>query len=230
MPDRKKIILFIVEGINDKTSLALCLSQLLEKEEVHFEITNGDITTRRGTAPANIAAQIGNIVKKYSGRIFKRSDFLEIVHLIDMDGAFIPDENIIEAETEDLIYQCDEIHCKNVLSIRTRNHQKQQVINRMLEISKVWNSIPYSVYYFSCNMDHVLHDQANLSKQEKIRLAQQFENRFINHPKEFAEFFDAEELFTGNTYCTSWKFIQENTNSLKRKTNFYLYLKKAVMI
>ena len=34
MLNRKKIILFIVEGINDKTSLALCLSQLLNDDEM----------------------------------------------------------------------------------------------------------------------------------------------------------------------------------------------------
>lgn len=63
MPNRKKIILFIVEGINDKTSLALCLSQLLNDDEIHFEITDGDITTRIGTNPTNIAAKVGDIVK-----------------------------------------------------------------------------------------------------------------------------------------------------------------------
>ena len=85
MPNRKKIILFIVEGINDKTSLALCLSQLLNDDEIHFEITDGDITTRIGTNPTNIAAKVGDIVKKHSGRVFKQRDYLEVVHLIDIN-------------------------------------------------------------------------------------------------------------------------------------------------
>ncbi len=43
---RKKIILFIVEGINDKTCLEGVLEKILDSEEVRFQITEGDITTR----------------------------------------------------------------------------------------------------------------------------------------------------------------------------------------
>ncbi len=71
MESKKKIILFIVEGINDKTSLALCMDQLLDKNTVRFEITDGDITTKFGSSSNNIAAKIGDIVKKFSGKIFK---------------------------------------------------------------------------------------------------------------------------------------------------------------
>lgn len=228
MSNRKKIILFIVEGINDKTSLALCLSQLLEGDEIHFEITDGDITTRIGTNPKNIAAKVGNIVKKHSGRVFKQSDYLEVVHLIDMDGAFVPDENVIETDTDDLIYEPDKICCKDVLGIKNRNRQKQEVVNKILTISMVWTCIPYSVYYFSCNMDHVLHKQANLSRQEKDKFAQKFEDKYINRPQEFADFFEDEQLFAGKTYIESWNFIRASTNSLKRKTNFYLYIKEKI--
>ena len=40
----KKIILFIVEGISDQTSLALVLSKLIKTENVMFHIVRGDIT------------------------------------------------------------------------------------------------------------------------------------------------------------------------------------------
>lgn len=228
MGNRKKIILFIVEGINDKTNLALCLSQLLEGDQIHFEITDGDITTKLGVSATNIAAKIGDIVKKHSGKVFKQNDYLEVVHLVDMDGAYIPDERVIEAEIDGLIYNDDEIHCKDAISIIKRNHQKQEVINRMLMITKVWTSIPYSVYYFSCNMDHVLHNKANLSQKEKNMYAQKFEDKYINKPKEFAAFFNDDKLNVGTAYKESWDFIRLDANSLKRKTNFYLYIQEKV--
>lgn len=53
-------------------------------------------------------------------------------------------------------------------------------------------------------MNHVLHRQANLSKQEKDKLAQKFEDKFINKPQEFVDFFDDEQLFSGKTYVESW--------------------------
>lgn len=226
MVNRKKIILFIVEGINDKTCLSLCLSQLLERDDIHFEITDGDITTKYGITSKNIAEKIGNIVKTHSGKIFKQSDYLEVIHLVDMDGAFIPDENVVQKETDKIIYGDDEIYCKDVIPIIKRNHQKQDVINKMITISKVWTCIPYSVYFFSCNMDHVLHKEANMTREEKDKYAQQFENKFIDRTSDFVTFFDDKQLHSGRTYKESWDFVRSNLNSLKRKTNFYLYLQE----
>jgi hypothetical protein len=39
----KKVILFLVEGITDKTSLGLILSKIITTESIHFDITDGDI-------------------------------------------------------------------------------------------------------------------------------------------------------------------------------------------
>lgn len=58
--------------------------------------------------------------------------------MIGMDGAFVPDENVSESENGELIYELDTIRCKDVSGIKKRNHQKQEVVNRMLGISKVW--------------------------------------------------------------------------------------------
>ena len=44
MTPKKQVILFIVEGINDQTALAVSLERLLTTERVKFEITGGDIT------------------------------------------------------------------------------------------------------------------------------------------------------------------------------------------
>lgn len=101
---KKKIILFIVEGVNDKTNLALCLDQVLSSNTVLFKITDGDITTKYGNSSSNIVARIGNIVKDFSGKVFKKEDFHEIVHLVDMDGAYIPDERVVEGNIEKTYY------------------------------------------------------------------------------------------------------------------------------
>lgn len=72
----KKIILFIVEGITDKTCLGYVLSQLISDQSVHFALTNGDITTKIGNKSANIATKICDIVKRFSGHTFEARDFL----------------------------------------------------------------------------------------------------------------------------------------------------------
>lgn len=224
MSNKKKIVLFIVEGINDKTCLALCMDQLLDNNTVRFEITDGDITTQYGSSSSNIAAKVGDVVRKFSGRIFKPTDFLEIVHLVDMDGAYIPDENIVESTYDKNIYSDEKIFTSKVQSTINRNHQKQEILCRMIGLNKVWGSIPYSVYYFSCNIDHVLHNEANLSRVDKDKLATDFESEFFGKPEKFVGFFNKAEFVVKGTYGETWEFIKAGTNSLKRYSNFAVYL------
>lgn len=84
---RKKIILFIVEGINDKTCLEGVLEKILDSEEVRFQITEGDITTRLGIDEYKIRNEIGKTVKAFKDKYhLKPEHFLEVVHIIDTDG------------------------------------------------------------------------------------------------------------------------------------------------
>ncbi len=87
---RKKVVLFIVEGITEQESLELVLTTLIEdNNEVVFEVVGGDITSRNDVDIANVKNKITEAIKDGGKRKFKPSDYLEIVHLIDMDGAFI---------------------------------------------------------------------------------------------------------------------------------------------
>ena len=97
MGKTKKVILFIVEGITDKTALGTVLDAILSNEKIHFAITEGDITTKDDVNASNVIRRINEIVKFTQERYhFKASDLLEVVHLIDTDGAFIPDDAVID--------------------------------------------------------------------------------------------------------------------------------------
>lgn len=222
----KKIILFIVEGINDKTSLALCMNEILDKTSVHFEMTEGDITTKRGINCKNITAGLGNLVKDFSGRVFRAKDFYEVVHLIDTDGAFVPDECVLSGDNKKVLYTEENIITTDVENIIRRNKQKTEVLNKMLSIHKVWGSIPYSMFYFSCNMDHVLHGDANLSNKDKNELASDFEEKFYGKTQKFIQYMKGEKFSIGKDYNDSWEFIMDYKNSLKRYSNFCIYLDK----
>lgn len=66
------------------------LTTLIEdNNEVVFEVVGGDITSRNDVDIANVKNKITEAIKDGGKRKFKPSDYLEIVHLIDMDGAFI---------------------------------------------------------------------------------------------------------------------------------------------
>ena len=219
----KKIILFIVEGITDKTCLGYVLDQLLSDHLVRFQLTDGDITTSNGNFSYNISAKIGSIVKDFSGNIFKPNDFLEIVHLVDMDGAYILENKVVQAEYEKPFYTDKNILTNNVTGIQIRNKQKSDILNKLITLNKVWRTILYSVYFFSCNLDHVLHNNSNLSRQEKNQYADRFEQEYAAHPTRFVEFLNNHKYAVGGSYSETWDFIYIDTHSLQRYTNFHLY-------
>ena len=94
---RRKIVFVIVEGPSDDTALGVVLNRLFNKNTVHVEIMHGDITSDLNIEPDGIVGAIGKIVKDYAASMhFKQTHFQQVIHLIDMDGAFIPDSAIID--------------------------------------------------------------------------------------------------------------------------------------
>lgn len=223
----KKVILFIVEGINDQICLGNALERTINSNEVRFQITQGDITSRNEINELNIKKEIGNIVKQFKDKYhLKPEQFMEVVHLIDTDGAFISEDCIFEADTAKAIYTDSGIYTKSILNMIERNRKKSAVIEKMLKISKVLKTIPYNVYYFSCNMDHVFHNNANLEKAEKSSLADKFDLKYGEDPDSFKKLVCESEFSVKGTYEQTWSFIKANSHSICRYSNFGVYLEK----
>ncbi len=87
------------------------------------------------------------------------------------------------------------------------------------------SNIPYRVYYFSCNLEHVLHNIQNVTTEEKIELSEKFEDKYSEELMEFIKFINDEEFSMNKSYRDSWEFIKQGNNSLKRYTNFNLFFK-----
>ena len=94
---RKKIVFVIVEGASDESALGVLLSQIYDKDSVYVHIMHGDITAKKGVTSKNIVSKIGNCVKQYAEQNhFKKADFKEIIHIVDMDGAYAPDSAVVK--------------------------------------------------------------------------------------------------------------------------------------
>lgn len=224
---RKKVVLFIVEGINDKTCLEGVLSKIIDSNEVRFQITEGDITSRNGIDEFKIRNEIGGIVKSFKDKYHLNPDhFMEVVHIIDTDGAFIDDKYIKYANVETTQYFDDGIKTKNVDKIVSRNQQKRAIVERMLKIPCVLKSIPYSVFYFSSNMDHVLHGEANMSQNEKDNYADEFDDRYADDPDGFLQLMCESAFAVNGTYQESWEYIKEGNNYVCQHSNFSVYLER----
>ena len=86
----KKILLFLVEGSTDSTSLGLVMSRLVETADVRFAVLGGDLCYRYRITAENAARTVMRPVNGFLQRYrLKKSDLIQIVHVIDTDGAFI---------------------------------------------------------------------------------------------------------------------------------------------
>ena len=222
----KKIVLFIVEGITDKNSLALVLSKIIEKDKiVKFKIINGDITTKNGVNAGNIHKKITDYIKEFiDGNIYKKSDILNIIHLVDTDGAYISDDLVLKKDVDNIEYNTQNIYAKNIDNIKKRNKQKSQILSKLYSTNVVYVNLPYRIYFFSSNLEHVIHNKQSVCPEEKRKYSERFEDKFVTNPANFIEFMSSLEFALNGEYKETWEFIKKDTNSLKRYTNFNLYL------
>lgn len=226
---RKKIVLVIVEGPSDDVALGMALNQVYDKDSVYVHIMHGDITTRRGVTSQNIVAKIGNDVTTYArSQHYKASDFKQIIHIVDMDGAYIPDDNIFETEDcVDVKYEVEGIYTNNRAAIVTRNEQKRDNLYRLRSCGTIW-SIPYRVYYMSCNLDHVLYDKQNSTDEDKENDAYAFAKKYRNNVEEFVQYICGSSFSIVGDYKESWKHIQKDLNSVNRFTNLGICVEEEV--
>lgn len=219
---RKKIVFVIVEGPSDEEALGVLLNRIYDSRVVYVQVMHCDITTELGVNAGNVVAKIGDIVKKYAGRTFKPGDFSKIIHITDMDGAFISDDAVVEdAAAVKPIYSATEIRTQKKSGIENRNLRKRESLNRLSAVSRIWN-IPYQVYYMSCNLDHALYGKLNSTDEEKEADAFAFAKRYRDDIPGFMKYVCQSDFSVVGSYPQSWQYIREGLHSLERHTNFGL--------
>lgn len=226
---RKKIVFVIVEGPSDETALGITLNKVFDKDSVYVHIIHGDITTGKGVNSQNIISKIVNYIKAYSkSQHYTADDFKQIIHIIDTDGVYIPDDKIIkEKDCKKPMYEADGIHTNDTVGIMARNQQKRNNLYRLRSCGMVWN-IPYRVYYMSCNLDHVLHDKRNSSDDEKENEAYVFAKRYKNDVAGFITFINDSLFSVRGDYKDSWNHIESEMNSLKRYSNLCICIEEEI--
>ena len=255
----KKVVVVIVEGPSDKALLEVSLSEFFEQKYgedtitkfAMFEHDDGtygtDITSLHGSNPEKIEMLINKKIilpaLEVDGLFAKH--ITEIVHIIDTDGTFIPDDKVVSLTEESLnpqknvYYYEDHISAVDVGSILERNHRKTDNINQLLKYCKdgfpvrkyvstetrgnkpsTKSSVaPYSLYFFSCNMDHFTSGEQNWTGS-KLALAENFLKNNGEGFDELKAFFDATDPDTSAmTLSDSWQYIAEGINSLQRHSN-----------
>ena len=82
-----------------------------------------------------------------------------------------------------VIYNLNETRTSDLQGIIQRNLQKKKNLNKLCGCKEIW-SVPYRVFYMSCNLDHVLYNKLNSTDTEKendsFAFAKKIQNR---HPR-----------------------------------------------
>lgn len=227
---RKKVVLFLVEGITDKIALGLILSKLVESEQVHFELTDGDITGRDDVSTTNVKKKVWQHVNNFlEKKRYRKQDLQQVIHLIDTDGAFVPDPVVISASDseEKTHYSLDNIFAKNCQALIKRNHLKQDSVGCLHTTTKI-GGVPYQIFYFSRNLEHALHNQIEeLSTSQKKSLSEALEDEYYENPEGFVQLLRGDDIMIPGDYQQTWEFIKQDLNSLMRGSNFSIFFQRV---
>ena len=222
---RRKLVLFICEGPTDENALYLVMKSFFNPSEVKFHIVHGDFFLSAIDEDHDPVKAINDIVnseiRKYG---LRRSDILAVFHCSDTDGAFIPEENIIEDQKARKIqYEEDGIHTRFPDSIASRNRKKRKNMNVLSNMPSLGEDIPYRIYYFSHNIEHALYGKhQHMSDHQKTSCSDDFADRFEDNWRDFYSYLLEECGPMGGNYHESWVAIRQGNESLKRHTNLNL--------
>lgn len=228
---RKKIVFIIVEGPSDDEALGVLMERIFDRSQVFVYITHGDITTEKGVTKNNILKKIGDVVKNHAANNhLSKTHFQEIIHIVDMDGAYIPAEAVIpDTQCEKPYYTLTEIRTAHAAELRERNRSKSEVLDKLSSVNTVWG-LPYQVYYMSCNLDHVLYGKLNSSDEEKEADAHAFAKKYVHDIPGFKDFIIKSPFSVCNGYRDSWKYIAKEKHSLERHTNLGICIDQSVYV
>ncbi|MDA2513230.1 hypothetical protein PDN74_23180 [Bacillus cereus] len=224
---KKKVVIVIVEGISDERALSSITKYVKELFDIHIHFAKGDLFSKHIDARKGIKGAIGDEVQKVMNeRKYLKKEILAVIQVTDTDGTFIDDKSVVVDENinvktlylDEAIKVCDQ---NGAIHIKQRNKDKSSRLKTMFTTDKVKN-FPYYLLYFSCNLDHVIHDERNMEDEKKTQKAREFNKKFKGNLNDFLEFFTDNQFVVDGTIRETWEFIQRENNSLKKFSNFHL--------
>lgn len=241
-----------VEVVDDEDDESIVLNEDDENSEEEYdddeldddekEKFGGDVTTAYGVWPKNIEYIINNrffvpVIHKenlYAKRLLK------VIQIVDLDGAYIPDESLVPYEEER--YDFDKFFYNterqviegDPIKAAKRNYHKRKNIDALVSKNVIHiqgREVPYSIYYFSSNLDHVINQDANLNGG-KVNAADRFAEKYYDDLEGFLTFFDEYNSgeFRGLDYEESWNLVRDRTKtySIQPGTNLHLLLREIL--
>jgi hypothetical protein len=228
----KKAVLILVEGPTDETVVKPGFEDFFLSKDIKVKIypIRYDITLGNGHSynkTYNIKNEITNKIKDFlSYSRLKKSDILEVIELIDIDGCYLADELIEEdSSASHITYSKDCIKTSNRESIIYRNELKRHNIDQLIHTDKVYLDIPYSIYFFSSNLENYFFNDYNCDVETKIDYSFK---KFELYKENIANFYhDINQNKTKSAnYLFSWDELKEIKDYIPRLSNLFIFFNK----
>lgn len=218
----KRVIVFIAEGLSDELALGTIMTEYFSNESVRFVVVHGDITTQDYSSVDNIVKKINDVVGTLKLKYrYKTSNLLKIIHLTDTDGTFVKEEAVVSKDIDSIMYYEDHMETGRVNETIKRNEKKSSILFKLRKTGKI-GSVPYRLYYNSCNLEHVLYEELKeFTDEEKEEMADEFAERYEGKVEEFISFISDKRVATDGTYQETWNFIEKELHSLQRHSNMH---------
>lgn len=215
--ESKKVVLFIVEGPSDQSALSVILSKVFDQDEVYVYVVHGDVTAENGATPQNIVRKVNAFIKDHMSTYrLRKADMLQVVHLMDTDGAYVPDDAVTELATvPKTVYNPGQIIAANRQQIIDRNRRNMD----RLALEPAIGGIPYLAIYMSCNLDHVLYNKLNSHDSDKRKDSLAFALKYRNDIEAFISFINDSDFSVAGDRRETWEYIRQGLNSIDRHTN-----------
>lgn len=234
---KQKVILFLVEGESDLTALVRPFAAYFQDvastvgESFRCDVTT--VSLFRKDADFQVFSNVKETVRRFilsrieQRRTYRWTDLERIVHVVDLDGAFVPDVCVRQdAGLPHTQYQHDEIVTPDREALIRRNKVKSnslQLLCRAGALTFKQRTVPYQVYFMSRNLEHALFGiEKDLDADMKERLSQTFAEKCRKDPSALQAQLNDPDVRVEGDYQYTWQHVQEGTNSLHRGTNIHL--------
>ena len=218
----KKIILFVVEGPTDRTTLENAFRNAFRirhrHADVKIKVVHGDYTLKNASgkliSPSSILEETTRFVTEYL-RVLKEtdgvrpSDILAIAQITDLDASFADSSCFVyDSQSERVCYDVDQRlvcsnHIDDIFELRQgkRVNMLKLYSHANVKVSKI--SLPYHLFYFGINLEHALYGKPNCTDNEKMDLSESFDDQYGDDYEGFMSKIQSIASIDGNYYA-SW--------------------------
>lgn len=228
--ERKKVIIILAEGNTDIDFLQPYLYDLVDRNKIRFEITNGDLLTKPENSRKNPKSIVGDKISEICRiRKYKDEDISFVIHLLDLDGSYVKYNDILIDKSLDKKYYdlenskviaISEDQKKHLINTWNKKRERQQVLYNTPKIKK----IKYFILYNSINLEYMISNKILLETEEKEECIDDFLSQ--NNLESFIKFLKSEDILLADNYKDSWINIENNTDGFKRASNWYFLIEK----